>query len=318
MLAVIALALAVFSTANETARAQSGTTIGIGGNAELGSFLVGPDGMTLYIFTVDPAGESACTGQCAANWPPLTVAEGEEPTAAAGVEGTLDIYVRDDGSRQVLLDGKPLYYWAFDNAPGDATGHGVNNVWFVVSAASDGEVLRIGASSLGSTLVGPNGMTLYIFTVDDPGMSNCYNQCATNWPPLTVPAGTTPTAAPGVSAGTLGTTARTDGTTQVTLDGRPLYYWAFDNEPGDATGHGVNNVWFALNASGQQHPFTAPTATPTTPAATPTATIAAPRPPATGTGAAGEDSLPLLAIAAFAALAAAGAGAVTIARTRRA
>src|SRR4029079_17665844 len=64
-------------------------------------YLVGPTGMTLYTFDRDTAGTSNCTGQCATNWPALTVPEGQDPTAADEATGQLGVFVRDDGKRQV-------------------------------------------------------------------------------------------------------------------------------------------------------------------------------------------------------------------------
>jgi predicted lipoprotein with Yx(FWY)xxD motif len=131
LLAIITVALVGLAG---TAGAQGTPTVGIGGNDELGGFLVGANGNTVYVFTNDSGGESTCFDQCAAAWPPLTVGAGVTPTKAAGVEGTLGIFERPDGSRQVTLDGQPLYYWAADSGPGQATGQGVNGVWFVVEA----------------------------------------------------------------------------------------------------------------------------------------------------------------------------------------
>jgi predicted lipoprotein with Yx(FWY)xxD motif len=78
-------------------------------------------------------GLSNCYEQCAANWPPLLVQPGEAPVSGAGITGELGVAERDDGSLQVIYDGKPLYYWVNDEAPGDTTGQGVNDVWFVVA-----------------------------------------------------------------------------------------------------------------------------------------------------------------------------------------
>ena len=105
----------------------------VGGNDELGDFLIGPDGMTLYLFTNDSENLSACYDGCAVAWPPLLVAEGEEPTAGEGVTGELGVITRDDGGLQVTYDGIPLYYWINDVVPGDATGQNVREVWFVIS-----------------------------------------------------------------------------------------------------------------------------------------------------------------------------------------
>lgn len=216
--------------------------VSLGGNPELGPFLVGPNGMTLYLFTNDAPGVSNCSGQCLVNWPPLLVAEGQQPTLQPGLAGTLGTITRDDGSIQVTYNDMPLYYWINDAQPGDATGQNVNGVWFVIQPPT----LGVGGNeALGSFLVGPDGMTLYMFTKDAPGVSNCYDDCAVRWPPLLVPQGTQPTAAEGIP-GTLGVTQRTDGTTQVTYNGMPLYYWFKDVVPGDATGQNVGEVWFVV------------------------------------------------------------------------
>lgn len=92
----------------------------------------------------------------------------------------------------------------------------------------------------GSIVTDASGKTLYKYANDTSTVSNCSGTCARVWPPLTVPSGTTPTAGAGIS-GQLATIQRADGTTQVTLDGSPLYYYANDTAAGDATGDGLNN-----------------------------------------------------------------------------
>ncbi|MBU0590030.1 MAG: hypothetical protein KJ852_05710 [Gammaproteobacteria bacterium] len=91
--------------------------------------LTGPNGMTLYTFDKDMAGngKSACNGPCAANWPPLMAAETDKPT------GDYSIITRDDGKKQWAMKGKPLYYWVKDSKPGDKTGDGVLKVWHVAT-----------------------------------------------------------------------------------------------------------------------------------------------------------------------------------------
>ena len=107
------------------ALAQSATT----GAAVVvsGGILTSQQGMTLYVFDKDVAnsGKSACNGPCATNWPPLMAAEGALPS------GDYSIVVRDDGSRQWAVKGKPLYLWIKDQKPGDTTGDGVNQIWRV-------------------------------------------------------------------------------------------------------------------------------------------------------------------------------------------
>jgi predicted lipoprotein with Yx(FWY)xxD motif len=88
--------------------------------------------MTLYTRKSDPPGGSSCTGGCATTWPPLQ-ASSSSLTAPSGVSGKLDVFTRDDGSKQVTYNGMALYHYAQDSAPGDTKGQGVGGVWFVVT-----------------------------------------------------------------------------------------------------------------------------------------------------------------------------------------
>ena len=92
----------------------------------IGTVLVaGSNGMTVYMFANDVkgSGKSNCTGGCIATWPALTVAAGAKPTGGSGVKGTLGTITRsDDGTLQVTYNGKPLYFFSGDNAPGDSNG----------------------------------------------------------------------------------------------------------------------------------------------------------------------------------------------------
>jgi polyisoprenoid-binding protein YceI len=93
--------------------------------------------MTLYLFTNDESGVSNCYEQCAENWPPLLLEEGQALTGGAGVVGELGTTERTDGASQITYDDQPLYYWVKDTEPGDTTGHEVNGVWFVVKPKSE-------------------------------------------------------------------------------------------------------------------------------------------------------------------------------------
>lgn len=92
-------------------------------------------------------------------------------------------------------------------------------------------------SALGTYLVAQNGMTLYKYSSDTAGVSNCTGACASNWPPYTIGAATAMPllGQPGVT-GTIATITRTDGSMQVTYNGMPLYFFASDSKAGDATG----------------------------------------------------------------------------------
>jgi predicted lipoprotein with Yx(FWY)xxD motif len=108
------------------------------------------------------------------------------------------------------------------------------------AASASPVVLAQAVGSNGTILVAaPNMMTVYTFSSDTAGVSNCTGSCATIWPAVTVPAGQTPTGGAGVT-GTLATITRADGTVQVTYKGLPLYFFHKDAKPGDTNGHYTN------------------------------------------------------------------------------
>ena len=158
LLAALAIALAACGGGNDdegsgtagtaaptttTAQQTSGTTIAVA-NSKLGDILVDGDGRTLYAFTKDKGDQSACSGQCATNWPALT----GTATAGTGVQAALlSTSKQANGSAQVTYGGKPLYYFAGDAKPGDTNGQGVGTVWFAVGG--DGELVKAKAAGGG-------------------------------------------------------------------------------------------------------------------------------------------------------------------------
>jgi len=121
------------------------------------------------------------------------------------------------------------------------------------SAAATGPSVTLKKISAGTALVDGQGRTLYLFEADKGTMSNCSGACASIWPPAT--AGGKPTAGPGVDAAKLGTTKRSDGMTELTYAGHPLYRYAADTKPGQASGEGLDQFgakWYVLAASGQK------------------------------------------------------------------
>lgn len=118
-------------------------------------------------------------------------------------------------------------------------------------AAASGAAVATGQTDVGTVLVDQNGKTLYAFAADAKNHSNCSGSCAQYWPPVTVAKGS-PTAAKDVSA-TLGTTTRSDGSVQLTVNGWPMYTYAGDAKAGDATGQGKNlsgGLWWVVDPSG--------------------------------------------------------------------
>jgi predicted lipoprotein with Yx(FWY)xxD motif len=112
----------------------SNLALGTDSNAAVGTHLIGYNGMALYTYAPDKQspGKSACTGGCAANWPPYIV--GPEDNVAqvkAGVSGKVDTIIRADGKIQVTYNGNPLYFYIKDT-PSATNGQGIGGVWFVV------------------------------------------------------------------------------------------------------------------------------------------------------------------------------------------
>jgi predicted lipoprotein with Yx(FWY)xxD motif len=95
--------------------------------------LVDQTGKTLYRFTHEKARHVACTGGCAAAWPPLLVGAGLKPLAGLGVSRLhLGTIRRPDGKLQVTYWGFPLYRFSGDAKPGDAKGQGYGKAWFAI------------------------------------------------------------------------------------------------------------------------------------------------------------------------------------------
>jgi predicted lipoprotein with Yx(FWY)xxD motif len=88
----------------------------------------------------------------------------------------------------------------------------------------------------GKVLAGEKGMTLYTYKKDEKGVSNCYDKCATNWPPFLAPSDAK-------AEGAYSLVERKDGKKQWAKDGMPLYYWVKDTKSGDTTGDGVGGSW---------------------------------------------------------------------------
>lgn len=109
--------------------------------SDLGTILVDPDGFTLYVFTADSGGESACYDDCAGAWPPVPADTAIGSDLDASLFGSIS---RTDGIEQLTINGMPLYRYAPDESPGDTNGQGVNDVWFVVDP--DGNMMEASAS----------------------------------------------------------------------------------------------------------------------------------------------------------------------------
>ena len=107
---------------------------------------------------------------------------------------------------------------------------------------------------LGKILVNGSSQTLYLFEKDKNGKSACSGSCAAFWPPLLTKG--KPVAGSGVTASKLGTTKRSDGTTQVTYNKHPLYRFKMDNNKVGATkGEGLDAFgaeWYVVGTNGKK------------------------------------------------------------------
>jgi predicted lipoprotein with Yx(FWY)xxD motif len=113
--------------------------------------------------------------------------------------------------------------------------------------------VKVAKSGLGKILVDSQGRTLYLFKKDSGTTSACTGACATAWPPLRTNG--KPIAGSGANASLVGTATRADGTTQVTYNGHPLYYYVGDSKAGDMIGQGISAFgarWYAVTPSGRR------------------------------------------------------------------
>ena len=118
--------------------------------------------------------------------------------------------------------------------------------------SGNGAGVQLAGSKLGQILVDAKGRTLYLFEADKNGKSACTGSCAETWPPFTA---ASPSAGKGVDGGALATTARADGTQQVTYQGHPLYHYAGDGTTAGSTkGEDLNTfggAWYVVDGSGK-------------------------------------------------------------------
>ncbi len=119
------------------------------------------------------------------------------------------------------------------------------------SAAGKGAEVETHSGAMGTFLTDRAGRTLYLFAADTGSKSTCSGSCAAFWPPLLTKGA--PEASGGATGSMLGTTARSDGSTQVTYNGHPLYYFKEDTKPGDTNGQGLDNFgakWWLVTPAG--------------------------------------------------------------------
>jgi len=140
-IALAALLLAACGRSSTTSSgdgspSQSGTGLSVQTDSVsgVGTVLANRDGLTLYHNTKETGSKIVCTGGCASFWPPVLVT-GSLPQDSGMIKGTFGTIKRPDGSTQLTINGMPLYTYSGDSASGQATGQGIQGVWFAVSAS---------------------------------------------------------------------------------------------------------------------------------------------------------------------------------------
>ena len=214
-------------------------------------------GCTTVPFHGPGGGAFSCTGPLSdqnQEWPPvLTTAA---PKAGPGVtQALLGTVFRKGIGHQVTYAGHPLYL--FDEAPGQVTGEGFDEPslppdegsWWLLSPAGTflmwnqtltARVDGLGANALSAMLLtggGWHAFPLYSYSLDTSSTSACAATCARRFVPLLT------TGTPGIEGtgvtGSIGTITRTDGTTQLTYNGHPLYLFGDEGIKLAAPGGGV-------------------------------------------------------------------------------
>ncbi|WP_417444383.1 hypothetical protein [Joostella sp.] len=218
------------------------------------------DGRTLYYFSKDVNGESACTSEgCLNTWPPFEVSNIDDLELSDAIDAELIGTVtspNDSSMLQVTYKGWPLYYYADDESVGDTNGEGVGGVWFVAKTDYNlftANKLIIDDEDSINYFVDDQGKTLYYFTRDFSGESMCTDNpdsaingltCIERWPAYYSEDIVTTSLHESEDFGEI---TREDGTMQTTYKGWPLYYFYNDENAGDTNGEGAGNVWFVMS-----------------------------------------------------------------------
>ena len=207
-------------------------------------------GFALYTFDNDTPGVSNCNDTCLNNWPAVL---GQEEDLVVEPYSLVERTLGTDGEvvKQWALHGMPLYFYLGDDKAGDTNGTAVAK-WRLARPAAT----RLAQSNRGSYLTANglvlqaepengtevtselplDGMALYTFDTDEPGISKCSDDCLTRWPALI--------ARDGAEAhGAYSLVDRSSGEKQWALNGMPLYFYYDDLKAGDTNGDEVGDVW---------------------------------------------------------------------------
>ncbi|MFD9033493.1 SCO0930 family lipoprotein [Streptomyces sp. NPDC059567] len=253
-------------------KAEPAGQLAVADTKQLGKVVTDSEGFTLYRFDKDSASppKATCEGDCAKAWPVVSADGAKAPAGVA--PSLLGEVTRTDGTKQLTLDGWPMYRYAKDTKPGDLNGQGVGGTWF--ASAPDGKKAAPAAGGgadeggeeesgvdaaglsvrkdpkLGDIVVDSEGMTVYRFKKDSawPMKTACTGACLEKWP-VVAPVEKNDTK--GITKKGFVTFNRPDGIKQQTIDCWPLYTFAGDEAPGDTNGQGVGGTWYAVSPEGK-------------------------------------------------------------------
>ena len=246
--------LMVFSACNDDEETPAPVqdeepSVELGNDSQLGKYLTDEEGLTLYFFTPDVDGNSACEGGCVGNWPlfylsNIKVGQGLD----AGDFGTI---IRNDGEKQTTFKGWPLYYFSGDDQAGEINGDQAGGEWFVAKPdysimLGKGQLVGLdgknynGSYEEGEAIVeyftNTSGRTLYIFVDDSKDTNNFTDPDFGNdpvWPIFHVDIEALPSV---LNRDDFGEILVHGERKQLTYKGRPLYYFGQDENRGETKG----------------------------------------------------------------------------------
>ncbi len=249
-------------------------------------FLQAADGRAIYRSEADLQSKptSTCVDKCAEIWEPV------KADGVALVKGVDEALVgsapHPSGINQLTIKDWPAYTKKGE-APGEIAADGKGDNGFFAMAPDGSRAEPVGAQGQAggaegsedeqdgkpagkggltvtdtklagfdqTILVNGEGRVMYIFDADQKGSgkSACEDSpgCDEKWPPVLAGDGLE-VDEDCVDPDLIGTFKRKDGGEQVTIDGKPLYYFFKDKKAGDTFGHGVGEVWWAATGGGER------------------------------------------------------------------
>ena len=229
------------SSGNTTPVAPAVDSFLVKTDSHFGSIITDGKGNTLYFFSLDASGSSACTGNCLTSWPVSYIAN---PKIGAGLNASdFAVITRSDGAMQTTYKGWPLYTFANDSKPGDVNGDGIENIWYV--AKPDYTVMLVKNQLIGNDgvmydstytpgtggtyyMTDDHGVTFYSFSEDKSGTNNYTKSDFSNdsfWPIVQI---STIQSVPSTFDKTAFSSITVFGKPQMTYKGWPVYRFGPD------------------------------------------------------------------------------------------